>query len=61
MVEGILVDGGTRRLVIDREYHPGGTVHLVEDPDRPTLHDFENLGDHEMRISTVGLPDPVSG
>ena len=68
MVEGNLVDGGTGRQrttadgpVIDREYHPGDTGHLVEGPDRPTLHDFENIGDREMRIITVGLPDPVAG
>lgn len=63
-----VVDGGTGRqrtdgdgTVVDREYRPGDTVYVVEDPESPTVHDFENIGTSEIRVVTVELLEPRAG
>jgi quercetin dioxygenase-like cupin family protein len=59
-----VVDGGRGRqrtdgdrTVVDREYRPGDTVYVVEDPENPTVHDFENIGTSDLRVVTVELLD----
>lgn len=50
--------GGADGTVVDREYRPGDTVHVSEDPENPTVHDFENIGTSALRVVTVELLAP---
>ncbi len=58
-----VVDGGTGRqrttdgALITREYSVGDTNYSKHTPDDPTLHDFENAGDTDIRFVTVELLD----
>lgn len=58
-----VVDGGTGRqrtadgTLITREYSVGDTNYSEHTPDDPTLHDFENAGDTDIRFVTVELLD----
>lgn len=58
-----VVDGGTGRqrstdgTLITREYSVGDTNYSEHTPDNPTLHDFENAGDTDIRFVTVELLD----
>ena len=58
-----VVDGGTGRqrtadgTLITREDSVGDTNYSEHTPDDPTLHDFENAGDTDIRFVTVELLD----
>src|SRR5262249_59309958 len=58
-----VVDGGTGRqrtadgTMITREYHVGDTNYSEHSPDEPLIHDFENVGESEIRFVTVELLD----
>ncbi len=58
-----VVDGGTGRqrttdgTLITREYSVGDTNYSEHTPDAPTLHDFENAGNTDIRFVTVELLD----
>lgn len=58
-----VVDGGIGRqrtadgTMVDREYAVGDTNYSEHSPDDPTLHDFENAGDSDIRFVTVELLD----
>ena len=58
-----VVDGGIGRQrtedgkMIVREYNVGDTNYSEHSPDNPTIHDFENYGDTDIRFVTVELLD----
>jgi quercetin dioxygenase-like cupin family protein len=58
-----VVDGGIGRqrtadgTMITREYNVGDTNYSEHSPDDPTIHDFENAGDTDIRFVTVELLD----
>jgi len=58
-----VVDAGIGRqrtldgVVIDREYKVGDTNYSEHTPEEPTIHDFENAGDSDIRFVTVELLD----
>jgi beta-alanine degradation protein BauB len=59
-----VVDGGLGRQrtsgpdsMITREYHVGDTNYSEHTADEPMLHDFENVGETEIRFVTVELLD----
>jgi hypothetical protein len=43
--------------MITREYNVGDTNYSEHSPDDPTIHDFENAGDTDIRFVTVELLD----
>ena len=47
----------TDGALITREYSVGDTNYSEHTPDNPTLHDFENAGDTDIRFVTVELLD----
>lgn len=53
--------GGRQRsadgTVVTREYHVGDTNYSEYSPEEPTIHDFENAGDQDIRLLTVELLD----
>jgi beta-alanine degradation protein BauB len=60
----VVVDGGFGRqrtagdgVVTDREYHVGDTNYSEHTPEAPLLHDFQNIGETEIRFMTVELLD----
>jgi quercetin dioxygenase-like cupin family protein len=61
VVEGSL---GLQRLADGsfsvREYRVGETHFLEHSPDRPLIHDLENVGESVLRFVTVELLDPVT-
>jgi quercetin dioxygenase-like cupin family protein len=58
-----VVDGGIGRqrtadgAMITREYNVGDTNYSEHSPDDPTIHDFENAGETDIRFVTVELLD----
>lgn len=58
-----VVDGGIGRqrtadgTMVIREYNVGDTNYSEHTPADPTIHDFENYGDTEIRFITVELLD----
>jgi oxalate decarboxylase/phosphoglucose isomerase-like protein (cupin superfamily) len=58
-----VVDGGIARqhmpdgTVVTHEYHVGDTEYCVYSPEKPGIHDLENVGDTVMRFTTVELLD----
>lgn len=58
-----VVDGGIGRqrtadgAMVVREYKVGDTNYSEHTPDDPTIHDFENYGDTDIRFVTVELLD----
>lgn len=56
-----VVDGGIGRqrtldgALITREYNVGDTSYSEHNTDNPTVHDFENAGDTDIRFVTVEL------
>ncbi len=58
-----VVDAGIGRQrtidgkMITREYRVGDTNYSEHSADHPTLHDFENVGDTDIRFCTVELLD----
>ena len=56
-----VVDGGIRRqrtvdgAMITREYNVGDTNYSEHSPDDPTIHDFENAGETDIRFVIVEL------
>lgn len=58
-----VVDGGIGRqrtadgAMVVREYNVGDTSYSEHSPDDPTIHDFENYGDTDIRFVTVELLD----
>lgn len=58
-----VVDGGVGRqrtadgAMVTREYAVGDTNYSEHSPEDPTVHDFENAGDTDIRFVTVELLD----
>ena len=58
-----VVDAGIGRqrtadgTMITREYHVGDTNYSEHSPDEPLIHDFENVGESQIRFVTVELLD----